>query len=49
MGRGNSGLKDIFRELTEYRQMLELPAAGSESDRATVAKLEIGGESFFWS
>ena len=47
MGRGNSGLKDIFRELTEYRQMLELPSAGSESDRATVAKLEIGDESFF--
>jgi MafB19-like deaminase len=46
VGRGNSGLKDIFRELIEYRQMLELPSAGSESDRATVAKLEIGDESF---
>jgi MafB19-like deaminase len=40
-------LQDIFRELTEYRQMLGLPSAGSESDRATVAKLEIGDESFF--
>jgi MafB19-like deaminase len=47
VGRGNSGLKDIFRELTEYRQMLGLSSAGSESDRATVAKLEIGDESFF--
>jgi hypothetical protein len=40
-------LQDIFRELIEYRQMLGLPSAGSESDRATVAKLEIGDESFF--
>jgi MafB19-like deaminase len=44
---GNSGLKDVFQELVEYRQMLGLPSAGSESDRATIAKLEIGGESFF--
>ena len=44
---GNSGLKDVFQELVEYRQMLGLPSAGSESDRATVAKLEIGDDSFF--
>jgi MafB19-like deaminase len=44
---GNSGLEDVFQELVEYRQMLGLPSAGSESDRATVAKLEIGSESFF--
>lgn len=47
MGRGSSGLKDIFQELTEYRQMLGLPSAGSEIEHATVAKLEIGDESFF--
>jgi hypothetical protein len=47
VGRGNSELKNIFQELIEYRQMLGLPSAGSESDRATVAKLEIGDESFF--
>jgi MafB19-like deaminase len=40
-------LKDVFQELVEYRQALGLPSAGSEGDRATVAKLEIGGESFF--
>jgi hypothetical protein len=40
-------VKDTFQELAEYRQMLGLPLAGSESDRAAVAKLEIGGEAFF--
>jgi hypothetical protein len=44
---GNNGLKNVFQELVEYRQMLGLPSAGSESDRATVAKLEIGDDSFF--
>jgi len=44
---GNSRLKDVFQELVEYRKMLGLPSAGSESDRATVAKLEIGDDSFF--
>lgn len=47
LAEGNGRLKDLFQELTEYRQILGLPLAGSEGDRATVAKLEIGGESFF--
>ncbi|OUL34740.1 hypothetical protein BV375_03800 [Nostoc sp. 106C] len=37
----------IFEELAEYRQQLGLPPAGSENDRATIAKLEIGGSVFF--
>jgi len=40
-------LTDVFQELAEYRQQLGLPLAGSESDRSTVAKLEIGNKSFF--
>ena len=36
-----------FWELAEYRYQLKLPTAGTEGDRATVAKLEIGGNSFF--
>jgi len=44
---GGSGLTDVFQELAEYRRQLGLPIAGSESDRATVAKLEIGGNGFF--
>ncbi len=39
--------KSIFDELAEYRQRLGLPAAGSETDKSTIAKLEIGGQSFF--
>jgi hypothetical protein len=39
-------LADIFHELAEYRRSRGLPAAGSESDRATVAKLEIGDRGF---
>ena len=45
--RGGSGLTDVFQELAEYRQQLGLPTAGSESDRATVTKLEIGENGFF--
>jgi MafB19-like deaminase len=44
---GSQGLTDVFRELAEYRQQLGLPIAGSESDRTTVAKLEIGERGFF--
>jgi MafB19-like deaminase len=40
-------LSDVFQELTEYREQLSLPPAGSEIDRDTVAKLEIGGMVFF--
>lgn len=40
-------MTDVFQELAEYRQQLGLPLAGSESDRSTVAKLEIGNKSFF--
>jgi MafB19-like deaminase len=40
-------LSNFFQELAEYRQQLGLPLAGSEDDRATVAKLEIAGRSFF--
>ncbi len=36
-----------FQELAEYRQKLGLPLAGSESDSATIAKLEIDGVAFF--
>jgi len=35
-----------FQELADYRQQAGLPIAGSENDRSTVAKLEIGGSSF---
>jgi hypothetical protein len=37
----------LFEQLAEYRHCLGLPAAGSESDKSTIAKLEIGGHSFF--
>lgn len=40
-------MTDVFQELAEYRQQLGLPPSGSEGDRATVAKLEIGGSEFF--
>jgi MafB19-like deaminase len=40
-------LTEVFQELAEYRQQLGLPSAGSESDRATVAKLEMGESKFF--
>jgi hypothetical protein len=35
-------LTDIFQKLAEVKQQLNLPLAGSESDRAIMAKLEIG-------
>lgn len=37
----------IFDELARYRQQLGLPPAGSEDDRATIARLEISGRKFF--
>ncbi len=40
-------MTDVFQELVEYRRQLGLPIAGDESDRATVAKLEIGCSGFF--
>jgi Immunity protein Imm1 len=40
-------LSDVFQELAAYRAQLNLPPAGSETDRHTVAKLEIGGMVFF--
>jgi hypothetical protein len=40
-------LSDVFQELAAYREQLSLPPAGSETDRDTVAKLEIGGMVFF--
>ena len=39
--------KLIFEELAKYRQKLGLPPAGSEDDRTTIAKLEMGGGVFF--
>lgn len=39
-------MSEIFQEIAEYREQLGLPPAGSEDDRATVAKLEIAGRSF---
>jgi hypothetical protein len=43
----NTGLTDVFQELADYRKQLGLPPAGIESDRTTIAKLEIGDSSFF--
>jgi hypothetical protein len=40
-------LTDVFQEVAEYRQELGLAIAGSETDNATIAKLEIGSSSFF--
>ena len=40
-------MSDVFQELAAYREQLDLPPAGSETDRDTVAKLEIGGMVFF--
>ncbi len=40
-------MSDVFQELAAYREQLGLPPAGSEIDRDTVAKLEIGGMVFF--
>jgi hypothetical protein len=37
----------IFEELVEYRERLTLPTAGSETDKSTIAKLEIGSQTFF--
>lgn len=34
-------------ELAEYRKSLGLSPADSQADKSTIAKLEIGGESFF--
>ncbi|CBN55621.1 MULTISPECIES: deaminase [Kamptonema] len=39
--------QNIFDELSQYRQQIELPPAGSEIDKSTIAKLEIGGQTFF--
>ncbi|WP_449419903.1 deaminase [Phormidium nigroviride] len=39
--------QNIFDELSQYRQALDLPPAGSETDKSTIAKLEIGGQTFF--
>ncbi len=33
--------------MAEYRQRLSLPPAGSETDKSTIAKIEIDGQSFF--
>jgi hypothetical protein len=40
-------LTDLFQPLVNYRQQIGLPPAGSEADRATIAKLEIGSATFF--
>lgn len=40
-------MTDVFQELAEYRRQLGLPSAGSERDRSTVAKLEMGEREFF--
>ena len=37
----------MFDQLAAYRQSLGLPPAGSETDKSTIAKLEIAGQSFF--
>jgi MafB19-like deaminase len=36
-----------FEDLIEYRRQLGLPPSGAEDDRATIAKLEIDGMTFF--
>ena len=40
-------MSDVFEELAQYRQSLDLPPTDSENNRSTIAKLEIGGQSFF--
>jgi hypothetical protein len=40
-------LTDIFQPLAEYRTQLRLPLAGSDQDVSTIAKLEIGDQSFW--
>jgi hypothetical protein len=37
----------VSDELAEYRKSLGLSPADSQADKSTIAKLEIGGESFF--
>jgi MafB19-like deaminase len=46
-GDGQDKRLSAFQELAEYRAQLGLPSAGSEGDRATIAKLEINGVAFF--
>jgi hypothetical protein len=40
-------MSSIWDDLAEYRKSLSLPPAGSESDKSSIAKLEIDGQSFF--
>lgn len=40
-------MSSIWDELVNYRRNLGLPPAGSEADKSSIAKLEIGGQSFF--
>lgn len=37
----------MFDELSQYREQCGLPTAGSETDKSTIAKLEIAGQTFF--
>jgi hypothetical protein len=40
-------LNNVFQELAQLREKLGLPPAGSDNDRSTIAKLEIGERGFF--
>ncbi|MFS8117255.1 MAG: hypothetical protein ACMG55_02015 [Microcoleus sp.] len=46
--KGKAKIQSVFDELAAYRHSLGLPPAGSETDKSTIAKLEIAGQSFFW-
>lgn len=45
--RKSKKIQNVFDELAACRQRLGLPPAGSETDRSTIAKLEIADRSFF--
>jgi hypothetical protein len=42
-------MSSIWDDLAEYRKSLSLPPTGSESDKSSIAKLEIDGQSFLVS
>lgn len=47
--RKSKKIQNVFDELAACRQRLGLPPAGSETDRSTIAKLEIADRSFLAS
>ncbi len=45
--QGRCHTENIFYDLAVYRKILGLPPAGSETDKSTIAKIEIDNQSFF--